>query len=434
MKFKYSINDVPPLNILILNGLQWFVLLIPIIIMVGKTIGVNFLLDPHEETLYIQKLLFIVSLSLFLQMLFGHGLPVISGPATVILVGLVASKSYSLSSLYSALLIGSLFICVLGCLNVTKKLIAVFTKNIISVVLILIAFTMLPALLKLILDPIGIPVGYNLIIALIILLLLFFLEKILKGFWKTSLILLTMLVGTILYLLIFGEEVNTNGLEGVSVISNYFSDFIPIFEIDIGLILTFIICYIALVINDIGSMQSVSAFIGITDNWYRIKRGVLITGITNFLASLMCCIGVVNFSFSPGVLVITKCASKYVLLFTALLLLILSFSPYFIDFINIIPHLLIGAIFLYVMASQISTGLSMLYSNGQFEYNDGIVVGFSVMLGATIANLPPETTLSLPDLLRPFLGNGFVMGLLFAFILEHIVYRKNNLDFKKYKN
>lgn len=424
MKFKYSINDIPPLNILVLNGLQWFVLLIPIIIMVGKTIGVSFLLDPHEEILYIQKLLFIVSLSLFLQMLFGHGLPIISGPATVILVGLVASKSYSLSSLYSALLIGSLFICFLGYLNVTKKLIAVFTKNIISVVLILIAFTMLPALLKLILNPIGIPLGYNLMIALIILLLLFFLEKILKGFWKTSLILLTMIVGTLIYLLIFGEKVNTNGLKGASVISNYFSNFMPMFEIDIGLIITFIICYIALLINDIGSMQSVSAFIGITDDWYRIKKGILITGITNFLASLMCCIGVVNFSFSPGVLVITKCASKYVLLFTALLLLILSFSPYFIYFISIIPHLLIGSVFLYVMASQISAGLSLLYSNGQFKYSDGIVVGFSVMLGTTIANLPVETTSSLPGLLRPFLGNGFVMGLLFAFILEHIIYRK----------
>jgi len=84
---------------------------------------------------------------------------------------------------------------------------------------------MLPALLKLILNPIGIPLGYNLMIALIILLLLFFLEKILKGFWKTSLILLTMIVGTLIYLLIFGEKVDTNGLKGASVISNYFSNF-----------------------------------------------------------------------------------------------------------------------------------------------------------------------------------------------------------------
>jgi xanthine/uracil permease len=76
------------------------------------------------------------------------------------------------------------------------------------------------------------------------------------------------------------------------------------------------------------------------------------------------------------------------------------------------------------MASQISTGLSMLYTDGKFKYNDGIVVGFSVMLGTIIANLSNEVIATLPGLLKPFLGNGFVMGILFAFILEHIIYRK----------
>ena len=405
MKFNYSVNDVPPLNIIILNGLQWFVLLIPIIIMVGKTIGITFLLSPNEEVLYIQKLSFIVSLSLCLQVLFGHSLPILSGPATVLLVGLIASKSYTTSSLYTALLVGSLCVCLLGIFNITKSLITFFTKNIISVVLILIAFTMLPAIL-------------------IIIILLFLFEKILRGFWKSSLILLAMISGTIIYVLIFGRNEYSHEVEGVSIFSNYFKDFLPNFNINVGLILTFIICYIALVINDVGSMQSISSFVGTESDWKRIKKGVFITGVTNFVASIMCSIGVVNFSFSPGVLLITKCASKYVFLFTALLLFILSFSPYLLDFVNIIPHLLIGSIFFYVMASQISTGLSMLYSNGEFKYNDGIIVGFSVMLGTIIANLPAEVTTSFPGLLKPFLGNGFVMGILFAFILEHIIYRK----------
>lgn len=424
MKFNYSVNDLPPLNIIILNGLQWFVLLIPIIIMVGKTVGITFLLSSNEEILYIQKLSFIVSLSLFLQILFGHSLPILSGPATVLLVGLIASKSYSASSLYTSLLIGSFCVCLLGLLNITKKLITFFTKNIISVVLMLIAFTMLPTILKLILNPIGMPAGINLMIALIIISILFFFEKILKGFWKSSLILLAMICGTIVYFFVFGRNALLPEFHETSIFSNYFRDFLPNFNIDIGLILTFIICYIALVINDVGSMQSISSFVGTENDWKRIKKGVFVTGVTNLIASFMCSIGVVNFSFSPGVLLITRCASKYVLLFTAFLLFILSFSPYLLDFINLIPHILIGSIFFYVMASQISTGLSMLYTDGKFKYNDGIVVGFSVMLGTIIANLSNEVIATLPGLLKPFLGNGFVMGILFAFILEHIIYRK----------
>ena len=426
MKFNYSVNEVPTLNILILNGLQWFVLVMPVIIMVGKIIGVTFLLNSNEEVLYIQKLSFIVSLSLFLQILFGHSLPILSGPATVLLVGLIASKSYNPTSLYTALLIGGFFVCLLGLLNITKKIILYFTKNIISVVLILIAFTMLPAISNMIVKPTGIPAGINLIIALLIILLLFIFEKILKGFWKTSLILWAMIFGTVIYIFVFGGSPYSYEVREVSLFSNYFKDFLPFFDFDAGLVLTFIICYVALVINDVGSMQSVSSFVGTGNDWKPIKRGIFVTGITNILASFICTTGVVNFSYSPGVLLITKCASKYVLLFTALLLFILSFSPYLLEFANMVPHLLIGSIFFYVMTSQISTGLSMLYANGEFKYTDGIIVGCSVLLGTVITNLPIDVTASLPGLLKPLLGNGFVMGILFAFLLEHMIYNKKN--------
>jgi xanthine/uracil permease len=422
MKFNYTVNEVPPVSITILNGLQWFVLLMPFVVMVGKTVGITFLLNPSEEILYIQKLSFIVFLSLTFQIFFGHALPILSGPATILLVGLIASKSYNESTLYTALLVGSCFVCLMGMLNITKKLITYFTKNIIAVVLILIAFTMLPTIVNMILKPIGLPQGINLIVALAIIMVLYILEKVLRGFWKSSLILWAMIIGSLIYALIFDSVDSVN--EGHSiVISNYFKDFLPAFDFDLGLVLTFIVCYIALVINDIGSMQSVSSFVGVENSWRRIKRGVFVTGFVNFIASLMGTIGVVNFSFSPGVILITKCASKYVLLLTALLMLILSFFPYFLDFINIVPHLLVGAIFFYVMASQISTGFTMLYAKGEFKYTDGIVVGFPVMLGAIIANLPAEVINTLPNPLKPFLGNGFVMGILFAIILEHLIYR-----------
>jgi len=66
----------------------------------------------------------------------------------------------------------------------------------------------------------------------------------------------------------------------------------------------------------------------------------------------------------------------------------------------------------------------MLYANGEFKYTDGIIVGCSVLFGTVITNLPLDVTASLPGLLKPLLGNGFVMGILFAFILEHMIYNK----------
>ena len=58
----------------------------------------------------------------------------------------------------------------------------------------------------------------------------------------------------------------------------------------------------------------------------RITRGITITGLGNILAGFFGVIGTVNFSLSPGVIVSTRCASKYTLVPTGLGLLLLSFS------------------------------------------------------------------------------------------------------------
>jgi len=66
----------------------------------------------------------------------------------------------------------------------------------------------------------------------------------------------------------------------------------------------------------------------------------------------------------------------------------------------------------------------MLQSKGGFTFDDGLIIGFSVLMGTFIAFLPPDVYNALPKMLRPILGNGFLMGILIAFVMEHIIYRK----------
>jgi hypothetical protein len=65
-------------------------------------------------------------------------------------------------------------------------------------------------------------------------------------------------------------------------------------------------------------------------------------------------------------------------------------------------------------------GLLTLFDGGQpFRFDHGLVLGLPLLLGTLVAFLPPEVTNSFPAVLRPVLGNGFLVGTLTALVLEH---------------
>lgn len=56
-------------------------------------------------------------------------------------------------------------------------------------------------------------------------------------------------------------------------------------------------------------------------------------------------------------------------------------------------------------------------------FDGGIVVGFSLMVALLLSFAPDEALNSIPALIRPIVGNGFVMGVITVLILEHLIFR-----------
>lgn len=108
-----------------------------------------------------------------------------------------------------------------------------------------------------------------------------------------------------------------------------------------------------------------------------------------------------------------------------MLLLLLSFSPTVIGFLACVPSVVIGAIMIYILSSQIAAGLTLMFeSTTSFQLKDGLIIGLPLMLGTIIAFLPPEILYSFPSVLRPVLGNGFVVGIAAVLMMEHLIFRK----------
>ena len=56
VQFKHKLDDVPPFGEMLLLGLQWFTIVVPILIIVGKIVAGLHFADPAEQIIYIQKI------------------------------------------------------------------------------------------------------------------------------------------------------------------------------------------------------------------------------------------------------------------------------------------------------------------------------------------------------------------------------------------
>ncbi|MCC8193185.1 MAG: xanthine permease, partial [Deltaproteobacteria bacterium] len=90
-----------------------------------------------------------------------------------------------------------------------------------------------------------------------------------------------------------------------------------------------------------------------------------------------------------------------------------------------IPGPVMGALLFYLMASQLASGLILLVEDrGVTDFPSGMTVGLPLMLGLIVAFAPAETFSVFPAMLRPVVGNGFVVGTLAVIILEHSLLRR----------
>ncbi len=424
IKLKYDLDDHPPFFDGLLYGLQWLAITIPTVIVIGKIVaGLHFTELPVQVN-YMQKLFFVIAISLLVQLFCGHKLPLVIGPATVLLVGIVASQSSSMEAVYSAIMIGGAALALISVTGLFAYLQNLFTPRVIATILILIAFTLTPAILKLILEvPLPGMELLHFVFALVVLPAMFLANKLLKGIWKSTLIIWALIIGSLIYLAIV-PQYQWIGNYQFAILSNFFAGMKFHFSLDAGVVISFLICFLALSINDLSSIQSVGELIKPSNMGKRITAGLTVTGLSSVLAGFLNVVGPVNFSLSAGIIASNGVASRFTLIPTGIGLLLISFLPGVVAFIGNIPSLIIGIVLMYIMCSQIAAGLIVAFSSKPFSFDDGLIIGLPLMLGIIVSFLPAEVLATFPPLLVPIIGNGFVVGVLAVLIMDHIIYRK----------
>ena len=419
---KYELNDKPGLFPMLMYGLQWWIVSLPCVVIMGIIVSQLHYTDVAEQTFYLQKLFGIMGIAMIVQVLWGHRLPLIIGPASVLLIGILSTVSSGIAAVYTGIMSGGLVLTVLAYSGLLGKLQFVFTPRIVTVILILIAFTLTPVILKLVLGD-TVHALFNLFFTLIMVLALVVGNKLLRGIWKSTTVLWGIVGGVLVYYLANGFPTLTSTGSGIMPEQATLFNF-PL-EFETGTILAFLFCYIALIVNELGSIQAVGHMLQADRMDRRTSRGVGIVGVTNVLSGMFGVIGPVDYSMSPGVISATGCASRYTLIPAGIGLILCAFFPSVVGILVTIPGVVMGAILLYLMATQLAAGLQMLVREKAItDFDNGVVVGLPLMVALLLSFAPEEVLNLIPSLFRPIVGNGFVMGVITVLIMEHLIFKK----------
>ena len=415
MKLKYNIDDRLPLSDLLLYAVQWFILAVAVVatsVFVAQG-------TPADKLFYAQKLFAVMGITGFVQVVWGHRLPIVVGPAAVLLVGVLSALGSNAQSdaIYSSIAIGGVLITLLSLGKGMSLLQRLFTPRIVVVILMLIAFTLSPVIKNLIF-PVGASTSehhFGLVFAIVGSLVMVVLNRKLKGVAKSLVIPIALVAGSAIYYALFPVAEFTPSAASLDRM------FIGKFTFDWSLVVAFVICYIALLINDVGSIESLGKMLQAENMDRRLKRGIRLTGIANIFAGSLGVLGPVNFSMSPGVIASTGCASRYALIPATLLLVGCSLSDRLIWILTAIPNPVIGVILLFLMGTQLAASFEMLHSTRSVQsFSDGLTIGLPLMVAMLFQLMPGDIA---PQVVKPLVSNGFAMGVIVVILLEHVINR-----------
>lgn len=415
---KYELNDRPGAGPMLLYGLQWWAISLPCLVIMGVVASRLHHQGLGEQAFYLQKLFALTGLITVIQVILGHRLPLVVGPATVLLVGLTASLATDPLAVRTALMVGGGLMALAAATGLVARLRVFFTTRLVAVVLLLIALTLAPTILRLTLST-GDRASARLVFTGVLVLILVILNRRLPGVWKSLTVLLGLAGGSLAYFLVFGWPEVPGPIP--SAAGPLFPDRLAF---QAGPVLAFLFCLVALALNELSSIEAVGHMLKADDMPGRVRRGMFSQGLANLAAGALGVIGPVSFALSAGVIAGTGCAARRTMIPAGIGLFVCAFFPRAVMLFTLLPETVMGALMLYLMAGQLASSLAVLLSDrGVAEFSGGLTVGLPLMVGLVVSFAPPAAFTGFPELIRPLAANGFVMGLVTAIFLEHVVFR-----------
>jgi len=422
----YGVDDRPPWLRNLLYGFQWTIIFLPTI-MILSVIASNYLaLQGSEKVLFFQRILLTTGAIMVIQTLWGHRYPILDGPSSALLLSIVILAPHGMSALQGGMLAGGCFLLLLSLSGLLRYIEVLFTDNVVGVILILVAVTLLPYVAPMV---IGLGPGFSngdpmsFILSVIVIFAITLFSHWLRGFPKTVSLLLGILLGTAFNWLYQGPDLSRLGEMPWFAFPHPLVHGLPSFSGTVTL--AFLMAYLAVLVNTVGSIYSMGQVVGTHGIAKRVKRGIAATGIGGILAGALGGIGSVSYGLSPGVILVIRTGSRFPVSVCGIMLIFLALFQKVLAVILLIPAPVIGAAMVVGLASQIGIGISVLTRSGKrLDGRDYLVVGIPIIMGGMVSIFPEGFFKAFPPTLLALIKNGLIVGIVLVLILEHLLLAK----------
>ena len=423
--FLFGLDEKPPIAKSLIYGLQWVMMSIPNVVVFSTLCGTALGLDPSGIISFSQRLLIVTGLMNILQSLKGHRYPVVEGGSSALLLTFIVLAPFGVSAIEGGMICGGLLLMGVGKFKWFKWLSPFFTPNVVGTILMLVALTLLPFVYPMLIGIDKVHSYGNLGICGVSLLIIFFVSLLshwVGGFFQTVSMLAGIVLGLILYLLQGGISWTVVSESNWFALPSPFFGTWPTFSLSSTLAVLF--TYLAVMVNTVGSIQGMSEVVGKEDLENRIHRGIGMTGAGGLFAASLGVVGLVSHSISPGVVLVSRVASRYVLTMSGAIMIACAFVPKIWAVLTVIPSSVIAAVLFVALASQLMAGISVMMSGkGKVERREFFCVGLPLLVGTVVSILPKPFFQFFPNTIASLVSNGLVMGIVFSLFSEHLLFR-----------
>jgi xanthine/uracil permease len=422
---------------LILATIQWLVFMVANIVTVPIVLGNAFEMSPHEIARFTNQTFFVCGIIGILQVGWGHRYPILEGPAgmwwgvVTVLIQMTKDRGGSLPELRQELetglmIAGAIYMGLAG-FGWLDRMRSWFTPAVTGTFLVLLSLQLSRSLVS---GMLGIGyTGHSGIIPSIILLSLALVCLTIglmtkgKGLIKSLAILISLLVGWILYALLGLIQVPFDPSLSVVMLPKWLPWGLPTFHM--GVIITSVLTGLILLSNIIASIQAFGSVVHETIRIETFRRGTFVSGIGTVLSGLFGTVGCVPLTVAASFVSLTGIAARLPFLLASLAVSCLGCFPRFGQLVATLPAPVGYAVLFTVFGQLLGFGLLEL-KKLSFQQRDLFVISLPLMAGVGMYFVPGQVWMGMSPLVGYLFGNGLIVGVLLVLLLEHLVFRQTS--------
>lgn len=255
----------------------------------------------------------------------------------------------------------------------------------------------------------------NLALAGFTVLVIILCNKFFKGFMQAISVLIGIILGTILGIILHVVNFSVVADANWVGIVKPFALGVPVFEP--SAIIVMIVVMLIVMIESTGTFLGIAQVCGKTLTDKDIVRGFRAEGIATILGGIMNAFPYTTFNQNLGLLSLSKVTSRFVVVASGIILVLLGLIPKFAALATIIPPSVIGGATTIMFAMVAVAGFKMLAKVDFSKNSNMIVVACSIGLGLGVAVLP-DIFGQFPGYLKSIFSSGIVTGAFVAVLLN----------------